>query len=316
MDAELDVTPAARNPPTTREYRAVIAFLGLATFGAVIWLLVAVGARPVLPVVYLVTLAIPLLTILVLVIEAWGLAGRRAWAVAACTPMLVILLVAGIVSFVVALLQARLDIPLGALLAWWALRAAPEPRPEPARGGLTSTLLLGGLLLFSIAPLLTPVILTPGGLFLAGRSDLDASMTLDCGPTSSAGPETIVATYRWSWRRAELVAGGTDQIAVSWFANGWSGSDSYSLRGTELGPGLSEANRMIGGESGVVFAVDLATSRFEPGQARVTLQREVDLESPHGSIELRARYAHGPADIYDPVSATRWDANQDARCEW
>lgn len=313
MNTDVEVAPTGRTP-ATREYRAVIAFLGLATFGAVIWLLVALGSRPVHPIVYLVTLAVPLLTILVLVVEAWGLSGRRAWAVAACTPMLVILLVAGIVSFVVALVQARLDIPLGTLLAWWALRAPPEPRPQPTRGGLAGVLLLGGLLLFSLAPLVIPVALTPGGLFIAGESDLDASMTVDCGPTTNASPESIVVTYRWSWRRAELVAGGTDQVVVSWFGSGEDGLYTYSLAGTELGPGLSEANRLLDGS--VVVAVDMATNRFQPGQLRLTLQRDVDLASPHGSIELRARYAHAPADIYDPASAGQWDLDKPARCTW
>lgn len=316
MSVEVATEPTGRSR-ATREGRAAIAFLVLATFVAVIWAIVAIGARPVLPVLFLLTMVEPLILLVILVVAAWGLNSRRPWAVAACTPMLVILLVAGLVSFVVAVLQARLQIPLGAVVAWWALRAPPEPRPEPVRAGMVGSLLVAGLLLVSLLPLATPIALAPGGPLIVSGSDLDTSMTLDCGPTANAGPETIIVTYRWSWRRAELVAGGTDQVVVSWFANGYAGPDSYTLTETDFGqPGLSEANRVLAGQAGVVVAVDMATNRFEPGRLGLTLHRELDLDSPHGSIELRARYAHGPTDIYDPASVSLWDRDGEARCEW
>jgi hypothetical protein len=315
MNAEVDVAATGRRPPT-REDRAAIALMLLATFVAVIWLIVATGARPALPVLFLVAMVQPQMLLVLCVIAAWGLRQRRPWAVAACTPILVILLVAGLVSFVVALLQARLEIPLEAVLAWWALRAAPEARSEPRRAGAGAWLMVGGLLLVNLLPLLTPVALTPGGPLVVSESDLDASMTVDCGPTTNASPESIVVTYSWSWRRAELVAGGTDEVVVSWFGSGDAGSYTYSLAATELGQGLSEANRVLDPAASILVAVDMATNRFQPGQLRLTLERGVDLASPHGSIELRSRYAHAPADIYDPASAAQWHVDKPSRCTW
>jgi hypothetical protein len=318
MNAEGAIAPAGR-VPARREDRAALAFVVLAMFVAVIGLVVAIGASQVHPLRFALAMAAPLLSLFVLLAAAFGLSRRRDWAVAVCTPMLAILVVAGVISFFVALLQARLEIPLGALVAWWAFRAAPEPRPVQPRAGLAGSLLVGGLLLFNVLPLLTPVALVPGGAFIVGASDLDHSMTVDCGPTAASaatGPEAIVVTYHWAWRRVELLAGGPDQATVSWFANGGAGSDGYVLVETEHEPGVTEANRMLDGAGGVVFAIDLATKRFAPGQVRVTLQRTLDTASEHGSIEMRARYVHGPTDIYNPTSAGLWDTRTDARCEW
>jgi hypothetical protein len=315
MNAEAAIAPAGR-VPARREDRAVIAFVVLAMFVAVIGLVVATGASQVHPLRFALAMAAPLLSLCVLLLAAFGLSRRRDWAVAACTPMLAILVVAGVISFFVAVLQARLEIPVGALVAWWALRAAPEPRAERPRPGVAGSLLVGGLLLFNVLPLLTPVALIPGGVFIVGASDLDDSMTVDCGPTAATGPETIVVTYRWAWRRVELLPAGTDQATVSWFANGGEGSDGYALIETEHEPGVTEANRMLEGEGGVVFAIDLTTKRFAPGQVRVTLQRTLGTASEHGSVEMRARYVHGPTDLYDPTSAGLWDTQTEARCEW
>ncbi|MEP6893658.1 MAG: hypothetical protein ABI927_07735, partial [Gaiellaceae bacterium] len=94
------------------------------------------------------------------------------------------------------------------------------------------------------------------------------------------------------------------------------GSDGYALIETEMEPGITEANRMLDIEAGEVFAIDLDTKRFAPGQLRLTLQRSLDTSSEHGSIEMRGRYVHGPTDIYAPTSAGLWDAQTEARCEW
>jgi hypothetical protein len=315
LNAEGAIAPAGR-VPARREDRAVIAFVLLTVFVAVITLLIATGVGQVHPLRFALAMAEPVLSVSVLLVAAFGLSRRRDWAVAACTPMLVILLVAGVISFFIALLQGRLDIPLGAVVAWWALRAAPEPRTERPHAGVGASLLVGAMLVFEVLPLLTPVALMPGGLLVVGASDLDDSMTLGCGSASATGPESIVVTYRWAWRRAELLAGGIDQATVSWFGNGWAGSDVYVLVETELEPGVTEANRMLEGEGGVVFAIDLGTKRFAPGQVRLTLQRTLDTKSEHGSIEMRARYVHGPTDIYAPTSAGLWDTQTEARCEW
>jgi hypothetical protein len=116
------------------------------------------------------------------------------------------------------------------------------------------------------------------------------------------------------------VAGGTDQITFSWSSDTDAGSEVYTLMATDLNQaGLAEANRVLdGGDGGggIVVALDLGSHRFEPGELGLTLQRGQAAVGTHGVVEVRARYVHGPADIYDPRSSGLWDHDTVARCSW
>jgi hypothetical protein len=74
---------------------------------------------------------------------AWGLANRRDWARHAMTPILWIYVGAGVLVFVVVLAQGGVNIPIGAILAAWALSA----RPSEALGPVPSTSTEGTLLI-------------------------------------------------------------------------------------------------------------------------------------------------------------------------
>jgi uncharacterized membrane protein YagU involved in acid resistance len=68
----------------------------------------------------------PVLGLAAFGIAAYGLSQRRDWARFAMLPLLWIVLVSGLLSSIVALAQSRVDIPLGSLLAIWALVARPS----------------------------------------------------------------------------------------------------------------------------------------------------------------------------------------------
>ena len=76
-------------------------------------------------------------------IAALGLASGRDWARYAMTPILSICIGAGLLVFVVVLGQGGVNIPLGAILAAWALLA----RPSEAQGPVPTSSIEGTLLI-------------------------------------------------------------------------------------------------------------------------------------------------------------------------
>jgi len=78
---------------------------------------------------------------------AWGLANRRDWARFAMTPLLWIYVVAGALVFVIALVSGGINIPIGAILAAWALLARPSEAlgPVPASSTEGTVLILGAV---------------------------------------------------------------------------------------------------------------------------------------------------------------------------
>ena len=135
--------PAATVGPPTREYRATLtfaiaaAFLVLALFlGGSSLTYVGSGSAILLAAV---------LGITVNAVAAWGLSNGRDWARYAMAPMLWIYVISGAVLFVVALLGRGLHIPVGGILAAWALYAKPSEAfgPVPASSP-QGTLLFAG----------------------------------------------------------------------------------------------------------------------------------------------------------------------------
>jgi lysylphosphatidylglycerol synthetase-like protein (DUF2156 family) len=124
-----EALPPYRGRPT-REYRAGWTFAIAAAFGAMLLLLYS-GILAGLPTTAVVG---AVLQVVVAAIEALGLRGRAAWARYAMTPLLALFLAVGLLQFFLALSSGGLSIPIGALLAGWALLAKPseELGPVPA----------------------------------------------------------------------------------------------------------------------------------------------------------------------------------------
>jgi len=116
------VVPVPGGPPT-REYRAMVTFVVAAAFILVV-LAVFSGYMSRLPPVASLFLG-ALFALAVDAIEAYGLYLRRPWARFAMTPMLWIVLVFGLLSSLVALGRSTIEIPIGSILAIWALNARP-----------------------------------------------------------------------------------------------------------------------------------------------------------------------------------------------
>jgi hypothetical protein len=314
-------TAAGARLPPPRERRATTAFTLIALFNLVVLVFFA-GAVPLVPTIArLVTFGGPILTAGVLLTAALGLATGRAWASSVATPMLQLLIVAGGLNFVVALLHGRLDIPIVAGLAIWALAARPAPatRRVPASGAV----LLGAAVLAASWPLLSSVALQPGGPLIAAQSDLQFSATASGGcsgpevPSSGFAPATVDVTVSWAWSRADLVALGTDTVSIEWFTNRGDGLSGYTLDTVHpLEAGLIEANRFIGDSGAIVFAIDLAERGFESGIVTITMRRPNAVPATHGSLELHARYAHGPSDVYGLDPAAIWIVKDVTRCGW
>ena len=130
-------TGAAPRPPApTREYRATVTFAIAATFGVVIFLIGA-GLGPQLLALVPLAIMVVIGTIAIYGIEAYGLSNRSDWARYAMTAMLWILLIQGVIQFFVELSRSSINIPIGSLLAAWALSAPPDARlgPVPASSG-------------------------------------------------------------------------------------------------------------------------------------------------------------------------------------
>jgi hypothetical protein len=145
--------PTPAGPQPTREYRASVTFTILA-FVLIIAIVVlgsqagsfAFGA-----------LLGPILGLVAYGMAAYGLSQRRDWARFAMVPLLWIVLVSGLVSSLIALGQSRIDIPIGSLLAIWALSARPSvalgPVPTSSNEGtlLVVAAVIGALLPYLVS---------------------------------------------------------------------------------------------------------------------------------------------------------------------
>jgi hypothetical protein len=150
---------AEANVGPSRESRATFTFATAGTFEVftlVVYGSLAVTESPIVSMVYLIG---PLIRAAVLLLAAFGLFRRRAWAEAVVTPMLVVLIVGGVATLLLTLAFGGFALPIAAIVAVWALlaprRAEPAIRPP---GGLA---LLGALVLSALLPFV--VFLLPPG---------------------------------------------------------------------------------------------------------------------------------------------------------
>jgi hypothetical protein len=130
--------------PPTREYRAQWTFILATVFLSFAYVLILARAGGSVGGGLLLAGA---LGIAVNGAGAWGLANRRDWARSAMTPILWIYVGAGLLVFVLVLARGGLNIPIGAVLAAWALLARPSEALGPVPGSSTggTVLILGAV---------------------------------------------------------------------------------------------------------------------------------------------------------------------------
>jgi len=139
------VAAAAPAGPPTREYRALVTFVVASVFITVAVLLFGGDMERVTSSAS--ALPAGLLGMAVNVVAAWGLAAGRDWARYAMTPILWIYVGAGILVFLAALTHNGVNIPIGAILAAWALYSKPSEAlgPVPAQSMEGTLLVLGAV---------------------------------------------------------------------------------------------------------------------------------------------------------------------------
>jgi len=115
--------------PATREYRALVTFAVAAVFVTLV--VVVVDGNMERSATPMSVLWAGLLGIANNVVAAWGLAAGRPWARYAMTPILWIYVGAGVLTVLVALSRGSVNIPIGAILAAWALYAKPSEALGP-----------------------------------------------------------------------------------------------------------------------------------------------------------------------------------------
>ena len=134
----------------SREGRATLTFTITGIFILIVWALyggLLLMDSPTFSTVYLIG---PLIAAAALLAAAFGLHRRRPWAESVVTPMLFVLVISGIVTFVLTLVSGGLDIPIASILGVWALLAPSRAETgERTPGGLV---LLGALVLSAVWP--------------------------------------------------------------------------------------------------------------------------------------------------------------------
>lgn len=312
--------PPGRGP--SREYRASVTFMiGGAAILVVLLLLSGSLLQAAPPIRGVFALVGVLLGIVVMFGTAYGLSNGRGWAVAVATPILLLVVVAGVVETIVALTHSTINIPIGALLALWALRAPIRTQADSSGGspawGLAGALAFGGMLLSAGWPVVSPLLLQAGGPFIVGAASLQPSLKLTCPGTPRSAPTRASVTYDWRWSRAEPWAAGNDTITLAAYIDRAEDSAGYAIDwSTQGSAGTWQSDIMIFDPQGVVFGIDLARAGFTPGSVGFGLESSSEGASAHGSIDIQATYLHAPADTGGPDSPAVWQVITQARCEW
>ena len=307
----------------SREYRATAALLVTGVFTLLLILLYARTISSV-PAIGVITLAGPVIGSVVEIVIAGGLAWRLRWAHAAMTPVLWVLFLGGVLTFLVSLVRGSLDIPIGAILAIWALRAPPRGTPDPAAGqplgGVLAAILVAALVVVAAWPVIVPTAIQPGGPLIAAAEDLHLELQTATACPGAAGPahdppEAIDVVLRWTWARAEPIRAGTDAVVLSWATMGGEEETAgyYLDEPIQQPPGITEEDR-----SGVfaVYRSDLGTSGFEPGSVTIRLRRPNGLGSGPGLVQVAATYAHHYTGVVGAKVSGVWTHAEVMSCEW
>ena len=317
------ITAAPAGRPS-REYRTTAAFLVTGVFTLVLVLLYRNTISSV-PTIGVMTLAGPLIGAVVELVIAFGLGWRLRWAAAAMSPALWIVALGGVLTFLVSLTAGSLDIPIGAILAIWALRAPPRGTPDPdtalrrSAGRVIAPTLVGVLVVVAAWPLIVPSLTRPGGPLIAASTDLDLDLQTAAACPGGAGPahdppETIDVVLRWTWAREKPMRSGTDAIVFSWATMGGEEIAGYYLdEPIQQQPGITEEDR-----SGLfaVYRNDLGARGFEPGSVTIRLHRPRELEAGPGLVQIVATYAHYYTGLTGTTPSGLWTRHEVVNCEW
>jgi hypothetical protein len=256
------------------------------------------------------------------IVVAAGIAWRLRWAHTAMTPVLWILFLGGLLTFLVSFGRGSIDIPIGAILAIWALRAPPRGTPDPTLdqtvGSVFAPILVAAFMVVAAWPLIVPTAIQPGGPLIAAAEDLHLELTA----TSCVGeagvaddpPEAIDAVLRWTWARAEPMRAGTDAVVLSWATMGREDVAGYFLdEPLQQQPGITEEDR-----SGTfaVYRNDLAVRGFEPGFVTIRLQKPHELAPGPGLVQIAATYAHHYTGLVGITPSGLWTRAEVMNCEW
>jgi hypothetical protein len=305
------IPPGTGGP--TREYRAAVTLVIAATFVLVVLLLV-IGVNPEgQPVRWAVSLVGPIVLMVTLFATAFGLAQRAEWAAAAMTPLLYLLVVSGAISFVLALTRSTFEIPIGLILAIWALRA---PTSRSARPNAVTAAVLAVAVVAALWAFPAELLLRPGGPLIVDETAFQPALGVTCAPPVGADPARIHVSYDWHWLRSEPWAGGQDVVKVEVFPEGTeSGLIGLALGEADpLAPGISQEDISIFGPLGLTFGIDLATTGFGPQTVGFGLVGPTTLGS--GVVDVKATYRHGSASSDGNTGTALWTVETSVDCEW
>lgn len=306
----------------SRESRATTALLFTGLFTLLIVPLYWRTISPV-PAVALITLAGPVIGASVELVAAVGLAWRSAWASTAMTPVLQILALSGVVTFLASLVGGGINIPIGAILAIWALRAPPRRAPEPTAsrsvGRLLAPILVATLAISAAWQFIVPATTQAGGPLIAAASDLHLELAAtpcdDEAAVADDPPEAIDVVLRWSWARAEPVRAGTDAVVLSWATMGGpEGSGGFYLdTPSRQEPGITEEDRS---RRFTIYRSDLGLRGFEPGSVKIRLRRPSELTSGPVYVQVAATYAHHYLGQVQATPQGVWTRAEEVSCAW
>ena len=236
-------------------------------------------------------------------LAATGLDRRRTWAAAAARPLLVLIAVSGVYSAVVAFGEGKLRIPFEVALAGWALLGPADITPI-ARLERRSLALIGAVAALLLILAFGHRVFGWGGLLDVRETDLNGSISVDCGPPGAGPPPTLTITYDWSWSRSIPFASGVDIVVVGWTGSDAAGRPLYIVgRIPESTPGLQAGREgypsgpmaeAVGAESQGRYrwAVQLDAQQHEP--ARIQLHLRLVREAPpeNATLVVKATYVH------------------------
>lgn len=254
----------------------------------------------------------------VYVVVARALDRRQRWAVSAIRPLLLLLLIWGVFTFVTALAAGAFRIPFTAIAASWALFGTADRKPLPRLSGRGGAVLVASAALIAMVLAGQPVF-GWNGFFDVHQRDLSASLVVDCAKEGAALPERIAVAYEWSWARSTLLANEDDVVVIGWNGDDAEGHPLYVLGDTpEAGDGIS-----LGTPSGVSttmtheaaghwrgslhWVIDLSVRGIRPGRVELVLVRAAEQPLEPEPLTVGASYIH--------VGVWRNDASA-VTCSW
>jgi hypothetical protein len=291
-------------PPGSLESRAALALkilAGLNVAGIIIGTIPSSTPTSALQ-AFAVDVAYGALALLYLFV-ARALDRRRQWANSVIRPLLLVLVVWGVYTFVTALAEGALRIPFTTLAAGWALFASADHRPLPRLSGAGGAALVATVALIAVVLTGQPVF-GWGGLLDVHARDLTGSLAVECGTPGSGPPDRIAITYDWTWSSTTFLANEDDQVVI-----GWNGDDADGHPLYVLGETPAEQEGMHTGSSSDVSAaladevaarwrgslrwgIDLGVRGITPGRIELVLMRAADQPREPEPLAVGASYVH------------------------